>query len=223
MALGSTQKIILDELAKSPLKERFYWSGGTLLAEKYLQHRHSYDVDLFSDKPFRYEEVFPLVQAVKDKGKLIKIEEKKIFDRWEFFLHNHSEVRCEFVHYDFKPLKPRKKWRGVLIDSLDDLAANKTMVAFERREPKDAVDIYFLMTKKKITLTRLLKLANKKFGVAIAPSMLISQLLITCVLLTAIKPMLLGTAREQEELIATMQKYFKEVSADFVRRYVKRP
>ena len=43
MALSSTQKIILDELAKSPLKERFYWSGGTLLAEKYLYHRHSYD------------------------------------------------------------------------------------------------------------------------------------------------------------------------------------
>lgn len=222
MALSSTQKIILEELAKSPLKHRFYWSGGTLLAEKYLQHRHSYDVDLFTDQPFRYEEVLPLVQAVKNKGQLVKIEEKKIFDRWEFFLHNHSEVRCEFVRYDFKPLVPRKKWRGVMVDSLDDLAANKTMATFDRREPKDVVDIYYLMIQKKYSLTKLLRLAKKKFGITITPSTLISQILTTCGLLKTIKPMLLGSKSEQEALIVSIQSYFTRLSADFVHRSVKR-
>lgn len=221
MALNSTQAIILKQLAKSPLKKRFYWTGGTLLAEKYLHHRDSYDVDLFSDQPFRYEEVLPLVNAVKENSKLVKIEEKKVFDRWEFFIHNHSEVRCEFVHYDFKPLKPRKKWHGVFIDSLDDLAANKTMAGLERHEPKDVVDIYYLMTIKKYSLAKLLKLAQKKFGIKINISTFLSQLVSNCRLLPKVKPMLLGTAVEQLELVVTIQKYFKRLSADFVKRELK--
>ena len=221
MALNSTQIIILTELAKSPLRERFYWTGGTLLAEKYLQHRHSHDVDLFSDQPFRYEEVFPLVQAVKNAGELTKIEEKKVFDRWEFFIHNHREVRCEFVHYDFKPLKPRKKWRGVLVDSLDDLSANKTRAALDRREPKDVVDIYFLMTKKKMSLAKLLRLANKKFGVQTNPSALLGQLVSNCRLLMNMRPLLLGAGQKQDDLVEKIQKYFKRLSADFVRRQLR--
>ena len=145
MALSKIQTTVLTSLARSPLCERFYWTGGTLLAEKYLHHRHSYDVDLFTDTPFRYEEVLPLVQEVKKRVKLKSVEERKVSDRCEFFLHNHREVRFEFVHYQFPKLKPRKKWQGVLVDSLEDLAANKTMALVERHAPKDAVDIYFLM------------------------------------------------------------------------------
>ena len=135
MALSKIQSAIIKALARSPLKKRFYWTGGTLLAEKYLHHRHSYDVDVFTDIPFRYEEVLSLVREVKKSVNLKRVEEKKVFDRLEFFLHNHQEVRFEFVHYQFPRLKPRKIWRGVLIDSLEDLAANKTMALVERHAP----------------------------------------------------------------------------------------
>lgn len=218
MALGKTQAVILQALAASPLKERFYWTGGTLLAEKYLHHRHSYDVDLFTGQPFRYEEVYRIIQAVKEKEKLTKVEQKKVFDRWEFFIHNHSEVRCEFVLYDAPPLQPREKWRGVLIDSLFDLAANKTMAAVDRHEPKDAVDIYFLMVKKKMTAQTLLRLAKKKFGVQWSESLLLGQLLLASRLLSDVKPLLFGNAREQDTHIKTIQDHFTRLSADFVRR-----
>ena len=218
MALTSTQETILKELAKSTLRDRFYWSGGTLLAEKYLQHRYSFDVDLFTDQPFKYSDVYPMIESVKKADDLTVVEEKKVFDRWEFFIHNHNEVRCEFVHYDFKPLKPRKLWRGVMVDSLDDLAANKIMAAMDRREPKDVVDIYFLMTKKKMKLTKLLSLAGRKFGLKVSEATLIGQLLVTCQLLASVKPLLFGTLAEQARLVEVIERFFKNLSVNFVKK-----
>lgn len=218
MALSKIQSTIIKALAQSPMRDRFYWTGGTLLAEKYLQHRHSYDVDLFTDTPFRYEEVLPLVQEVKKRVKLKSVEERKVSDRWEFFLHNHREVRFEFVHYQFPPLKSRKKWQGVFIDSLDDLAANKTMALVERHAPKDAVDIYFLMKKKKFTLTRLLALAGKKFGLQMHEDTLLSEALRAAKQLSEIRPMLHGTARQQEATLKAIQDYFRNISADFLHK-----
>lgn len=216
--LSNVQTSILEALAASPLSKQFYWTGGTLLAEKYLQHRHSYDVDLFTDMPFRYEEILPLVRAVKEKTKVKIVEEKKVHNRWEFFLHNHRDVRFEFVHYDFSPLHPRTRWRGVLIDSLDDLAANKTMAVVERHAPKDAVDMYFLMTKKKYTLDTLLARAKKKFGLTLDPSTLIGEILLACRDLHTIKTMLLGSPKKQQQALDSIHEYFKNLSADFLHR-----
>ena len=216
--LSNVQTAILEALAVSPLSKQFYWTGGTLLAEKYLHHRHSYDVDLFTDAPFQYEEVIALVHEVKEKTDVTVIEEQKVHGRWEFFLHNHRDVRFEFVHYDFPALHPRKRWRGVLIDSLDDLVANKTMAVVERHAPKDAVDIYFLMTKKKYTLDTLLARAKKKFGLTLDPSSLIGEILLACRDLHTIKTMLFGTARQQEQTLDSIHTYFKDLSADFLHR-----
>ena len=105
----------------------------------------------------------------------------------------------------------------MLVDSLDDLAANKTMAAIDRNEPKDVVDIYFLLIQKKLSLEKLLALVYKKFDVSFSVSNLLSRLIANCRLLTNIKPLLLGTPNQQEKLITAIQKYFKRLSADFVR------
>lgn len=218
MALSKIQATILAALAQSPLRDRFYWTGGTLLAEKYLHHRHSYDVDLFTDKPFRYEEILPLVQEVKKRVKLKRVEERKVSDRWEFFLHNHREVRFEFVHYQFPALKPRKEWRGVRIDSLDDLAANKTMALVERHAPKDAVDIYFLITKEKFTPKRLLTLAGEKFGLQMHEDTFLGEALRAAKQLAEIRPMLHGEARQHETTLKEIQDYFNHIAYEFLHQ-----
>lgn len=221
MALSKIQSAILEVLARSPMRSRFYWTGGTLLAEKYLQHRHSYDVDLFTDTPFRYEEILPLVNEVKKRVRLKVVEERRVFDRWEFFLHNHREVRFEFVHYQFPHLKPRKKWQGVLIDSLEDLAANKTMALVERHAPKDAVDIYFLMIKQGFTPKRLLALAGKKFGLQMHEDTLLSEALRAAKQLSEIRPMLHGTPRQQETTLKEIQDYFDAIAYEFISKRLK--
>lgn len=219
MVLSDTQQGVINVLASSSLRDRFYWTGGTLLAEQYLHHRRSDDIDLFSDTPFSYEEIFPLVSSIKEYAKLFSIEEKKVFDRWEFFLHNKEEVRVEFVHYDFPKLEERTIWQGVFIDSLDDLAANKTMALVERREPKDAVDIYFLMKKKRYSPTRLLRLAQKKFGLTLTVDTFLSEALFACKNLDTIKPMLYGEKDLQEKTIKDVQSSFERLSAGYLKRY----
>jgi len=42
--------------------------------------------------------------------------------------------------------------KRVLVDSLEDIAANKIMALFDRNDPKDLVDLYFFLTKKNIKL-----------------------------------------------------------------------
>lgn len=222
MALTSTQKIILDALAASPLRKKFYWTGGTLLAEKYLRHRASYDMDLFSDAPVNPKEIAPMIKALKKKLRLAAVEATRVHDRWEFFIHNHDEVRVEFVHYDFPALKPRRIWRGVRIDSIDDLAANKTMALVERHEPKDIVDIYFLMTRGKIPAHRLLALAKKKFGLQMSPTTFLSESLRAAKAAPEIKTMLHGTPTQQTRTLRKIQDFFDRISSQFLRREMKR-
>ena len=51
--LTSEQHLVLDMAAKDELiNSWFYLTGGTALAEFYLRHRLSEDLDFFSDEPF---------------------------------------------------------------------------------------------------------------------------------------------------------------------------
>ena len=44
MNLSPSQRKAIDLLAKSPLREKFYGTGGTLLSYHYLNHRKSLDI-----------------------------------------------------------------------------------------------------------------------------------------------------------------------------------
>ena len=48
------QKKILQAFAQIPDSERFYLSGGTALADFYLAHRKSFDLDLFTTETDSY-------------------------------------------------------------------------------------------------------------------------------------------------------------------------
>lgn len=219
MALSKTQNLILELLKKSPLRDQFYWTGGTLLSEVYLHHRQSFDVDLFSEKPFRFQEISAFINTLKTKTRLTKIEEKKIFDRYEFFLHNHEELRLDLVHYDYPALEKRKRRNGIFIDSLTDLAANKTMALLDRHEPKDVVDIYFLMQKKHFTPKKLVKLVEKKFKVTISESTFLSEIMKRAENITSLQTLIFDTPKKQKTTLLTIQKYFKNASADFLAHH----
>ena len=56
--LSNNQKNILSLLAKEKIiNNNFYLSGGTALAEFYLNHRLSEDLDFFSEKEFDGEAI----------------------------------------------------------------------------------------------------------------------------------------------------------------------
>lgn len=152
MKLTRDHEAVLTTLAKDEIAKQFYWTGGTLLAHYYLHHRTSFDLDFFSDTAFSREDLAPFLTEVKNALHADSLVERKIYDRWEFVLADRDPVlRFEFVLYNHgkKRLAPLGTYRGLLIDSLQDIAANKVMAYLDRNEPKDVFDVYVLLKKRK--------------------------------------------------------------------------
>ena len=179
---------------------------------------------VFSEEAFSFEEVNQLVEKIKKEEDFKKVGYKKIFDRWEFIFENDEILRIEFVYYDHekKTLKKRNKLFRVYVDSLEDIAANKTMAYFDRNEPKDLFDLYFLLHKAGFNPSQLLKLVHNKFGVSFNETLFWSEAFKSLPLLREIKPLMLEKAtKEQEGLLDRIEKYFKDGSYKFLRKTVR--
>lgn len=221
MKLTNAQEKVLSLLANSPLANKFYWTGGTLLSYHYLHHRKSVDLDFFSEKPFSFNEINAFAQEIKKNIGFEKINYKKIFDRFEFIFENPETLRVEFVYYnhDKKTIHKRNKLQGIYIDSLEDVAANKTLTYFDRVEPKDLFDIYFLLTQEQFTVNTLLELARQKFGLIFTESTFWSEAFKTLPLLHTLKPLIESQNNQSEtKLLKIIEEYFKKESAKFLHK-----
>lgn len=221
MELTDKQKILLETLKESNLSNKFYWTGGTLLAIYYLHHRYSYDLDLFSEQPFSYEELIPFINLVKKKLSISKIKEHKIHDRWEFIISDEEITRIEFVYYNHekKRLRPLQNFMGISIDSLEDIAANKTMAYFDRNEPKDLFDLYFLMTKKRFSALTLLSLVKNKFGASFSEFMFWSESTKSLNLLSSLRPLIPDKdPEEQERIILSIRDFFLDKGKKYLAK-----
>ena len=153
------------------LASQFYLSGGTALAEFYLKHRYSDDLDFFTDaKEFPQLEVEQFIQDVQTHVKATSIEYRRLYDRRVFFLLlGTEELKIEFTSYAFPRLEKPLMVDHVAVDSLADITAGKFMALMDRTEPKDFVDFYFLMRDKDISIARIQEVVEKKFGMRIDP------------------------------------------------------
>jgi len=222
MELSPLQLEILEAVKSSGLGKTFYWTGGTLLAHCYLHHRRSFDLDFFTETKFTREKIEPFVTDLKKRLSLPSIPEKRIFDRWEFLIDNGKEqTRCEFVYYngEKKRLAALGQYRGLRIDSLEDMAANKTMAYADRNEPKDLLDLYELLVQKKFTVAQLLELVEKKFGVNWSEFMFWSESTKGLKQLETLGPYLLETSsQKQEEFLQKVRYFFMDRGRDFLSR-----
>lgn len=126
----------------------FYLTGGTALAAFYLNHRESEDLDFFSEK-----EVEPLVVEVflkvnKDTLGFENFEFQRSFNRNLFFLHFKNDVlKTEFTYFPFTPLDKAISDGFLKVDSLRDIAVNKTFMISQQTRARDFVDLYFIIKK----------------------------------------------------------------------------
>lgn len=211
--LTSVQKQVLNALSKSTLRKKFYWSGGTALSAVYLHHRKSQDLDFFSDQPFSYNLIIGFINNLKKTTGAKIVEEKKIFDRWNFFIHNHEEIRLEFVYYDHPKLDERKIYNGIMVDSFTDIAANKLITLFDRNEPKDVIDLFYILTKGKYEIKSLIKFVQKKFGVKVEESSVWSQSQKSIRDVYQLKPLLISGESPRD-----IEQFFKEKSKKYLDR-----
>jgi hypothetical protein len=81
----------------------------------------------------------------------------------------------EFTRYPFRQLEPVRQSGTALVDGEFDIAVNKLMTITDRFDPKDFVDLYFLLPK--YGLPRLRDGVAEKFEARLDPVFLGSELM----------------------------------------------
>ena len=173
--LKSWQSEILKTVAAEERCNGFYLSGGTALAAFYLFHRESDDLDFFT---FYDVDVFFVQQFAKQLQEKIgakSIRFSRLYDRNQFFFSlNNEGAKIEFTKYQFLQLETPSVFDGIRVDSLHDIAVNKLATVLQRFDPKDFVDLYFLLPK--FSLSQLRQGVEKKFGMKVDVLFLGSEL-----------------------------------------------
>ncbi len=173
--LTDIQKKVIIAVGNELNFKGFYLSGGTALTACYLQHRFSDDLDFFCfDEPDRAF-LHSFAEKLKEIIGADEMVYEKIYDRSQFnFKFGKGELKIEFTKYPFKQLEETIDWQNIKIDSLRDIAANKLMTMIDRFDPKDFVDLYFLIQNFK--LEDIKRDTEKKFETKIGDMLLGGEL-----------------------------------------------
>lgn len=164
--LNDKQKQVLLAVGQEPMLAGFYLTGGTALAVYYFQHRFSEDLDFFSFKDADKIFLHGFTEKLKSLLKADSMRFERLYDRNQFFFRfGQRELKVEFAKYPFNQLEEPAMKEGIKIDSLRDIAANKLMAMLDRFEPKDFVDLFYLLRKFKVSDVR--KDVEKKFGIEV--------------------------------------------------------
>lgn len=163
--LNPFQKKTLDVFKKTSLSKKFYLSGGTALAEVYLHHRYSEDLDFFTAEEMDLEELEKFSNLVAKENRIQKIEFQHGFGLYTFFMKDKQRVnKIDFGQYPFEPIEELVKFNGIMIESLFDIAVNKAHTIAFRPRLRDFIDLYFVLQKEKEwTFENLLQKSFEKF------------------------------------------------------------
>jgi hypothetical protein len=145
--LSDFQRAFLRLFAALPDQERFYLTGGAALAEYHLAHRLSYDLDLFTGEanlvvPFSYQ----VEQAIRSAD--MQVTTVRRFASFVELQINRDEEALKIdlaLDSPFRLAPVELGDCGVMVNDFQDIQADKTLAFFGRAEPRDAVDLYFLL------------------------------------------------------------------------------
>jgi len=127
-------------------EQRFFLTGGSALGLFYLDHRRSYDLDLFTTEDVDGKEVQSLVlRTAKEMGAECQaIRSAPDFHRFKLTRGDEREI-IDVVVDRAPQLDPQKAdFAGIRVDTLREMIANKLTTLLSRSELKDVVDLYFL-------------------------------------------------------------------------------
>jgi hypothetical protein len=135
-----------------PDKAQFYLTGGTALAEYYLGHRLSFDLDFFTGVNDFVLPVSYQIEAICQKKGL----NLHVVRRFSSFVQFLFEKDTESLKIDLALDSPYRlaptveSPDGILVNNYTDLRVDKLLAYFGRAEPRDAVDLYFILQKEPV-------------------------------------------------------------------------
>jgi predicted nucleotidyltransferase component of viral defense system len=101
---------------------------------------------------------------------------------------------------------------------LEDISANKTLSLFDRNEPKDVLDIYFLIKKANLSSKKLLKLTEKKFGLKFSEDNFWEECLKKSKNIIRLKPYLLS---RNQKILLEIKEFFEKESSRYLKKILK--
>lgn len=144
--------------------DRFYLTGGTALAEFYLEHRLSEDLDFFSEDEFDPSAVSVALRKVQKEACIKAVRYEQSFNRNLFFLELEGDtLKTEFTYFPFPRIEKKKKIGKLSVDSLIDIAVNKVFTIYQNPRSRDFIDLYCILKKAKWNLADLVEKARVKF------------------------------------------------------------
>ncbi|PIP28377.1 MAG: hypothetical protein COX29_01510 [Candidatus Moranbacteria bacterium CG23_combo_of_CG06-09_8_20_14_all_35_22] len=163
--LSDNQIRILEAISKDKtICHFFYLTGGTALAEYYLQHRLSEDLDFFSEEEFDIQAINIFFAKNKKVLGIKKIDIQQSFNRNLIFLYLKEDViKTEFTYFPFPRIEKKIKRNKLFVDSLEDIAVNKLFTVYQKPRSRDFIDLYLIMKKTNWKIERLIKKAKIKF------------------------------------------------------------
>lgn len=166
--LTPLQRDVLEGLFGAGLGERgYYFTGGSALAEFYLKHRYSDDLDFFTRKPSLENQDLRLARRVFDELSLNVFRGTESHRFARYFVSGQEtfqRLKVEFCLDAAAMMAPPQKRNSVVVDSLEDIAVNKVCAILSRSpsEPKDFCDLYFLLKDFAFRLEYLITRAREK-------------------------------------------------------------
>lgn len=154
-------------MAASRIGPELVFGGGAALAALHLHHRTSEDLDFFATREIEPTELSPLAASLETGTTTTEVD--VVGPRTSLTLVRRSRYvgRIDFAYYPFDPVGRRTRWRGLAVESLEDMTVNKLQAVLTRNQPRDFVDLYFLLREGPLRdLDGLLGLVRAKFDVA---------------------------------------------------------
>ena len=215
--LTEKQKLFIDHLPETILSG-FYLAGGTALSAFYIEHRISQDLDLFTDTEKTMPPIEFLMGIIGELPSINDIRYERLFDRRIFAatFKDGDTLKVEFTTYPFKSIEKRKKIGNLTVDSLLNIVTGKLFAMTDRYDPKDFVDLYFVLHKYKRTLTDLILRTEERFGIKGINFIIPERLLLVKRIELEDLPVMLAAVSLEE-----MKRYFLEQSAALVKSRIK--
>ncbi len=163
--LSKQQKKLLELLGNiDVISKNFHLTGGTALAEFYLHHRYSEDLDFFSEKEFDAQTIIISLKTIQKEAGIKKTDYQQSFNRNLFFLHCKSEIiKTEFTFFPFITIEKGPQIGNLQIESLLDIAVNKVFTIYQKPRSRDFIDLFLILQKKKWSINDLIQKAKSKF------------------------------------------------------------
>ena len=144
-----------------------YLAGGTALALQ-IQHRKSYDFDVFCERPISEAQSRKILDFFQGKA-LINTSDELTF-------LSPSDIKITFLSYPYRHAFALVTTESLPMLSLRDIAAAKAYTMNRRGKYRDYVDIYFLLKNGHVSLPQIIQTARKVYAEAFSEKLFLSQI-----------------------------------------------